>query len=369
MDFLLYWIKNVDQFDFSRPLYHITVDALLDSKLYTISGTMVFCFDLSKPLDASFLMYDLLPMLPVFSMWGTAGINGSKVFLIGGVTTDINIGNLSDNLIYSFDAVNHEWAVPEVAGVQPLRRREASSTFDPATGWIYIFGGATVRYNYEFDKTEFFNDFIILDSTNLSWISIDSFSFNIPTKRASHTATLIENGIIVFIGGYEVINGTIVQDVDINQIWTYEIKSGTWKCQYAVGDKHPMEISSSMAVVILMDQDPHQTLLYLMSKTIPFQWSAPSIPPDNAPPSLAYHTATIFENYMFIFFGNITNDFSEPLDSSMDFYIFDTISFTWVTSNRPFTASQMKIIRIIGIIMHVALAIGFVFGWEFSVIN
>ncbi|RIB14199.1 hypothetical protein C2G38_2195817 [Gigaspora rosea] len=266
-------------------LFAVT-DALIDSKLYTISGILVFCFDLSKPLYTSFLIYDLLSMLPVFIIWGTAsivGINGSKVFLIGGVMVDLYSANLSDNLIYTFDTVNHEWAVPEVAGVQPLRYREASSTFDPDTGWIYIFGGGTVRYNYELDKTEFFNDFIILDSINLSWISIDSSSFNIPTKRASHTATLIENGIIVSL--------------------------------YAIGNKvgsqngHTAVLASNGNIIIYGGCNFNRLrstpdLIVLNVNNILFQWSAPLIPPNNSPPSLNYHTVTIFENYMFIFFDN-----------------------------------------------------------------
>ncbi|CAG8805223.1 41871_t:CDS:2, partial [Gigaspora margarita] len=38
-----------------------------------------------------------------------------------------------------------------------------------------------------------------------------------PSRRASHTATLIANDIIVFIGGYELVADTTIRDFDINQ--------------------------------------------------------------------------------------------------------------------------------------------------------
>ena len=45
----------------------------------------------------------------------------------------------------------------------------------------------------------------------------------------------------------------------------------------------------------------------LNTATTPFQWSAPMVKNDSGinPPNLVFHTATLFNNYMIIAYGNL----------------------------------------------------------------
>ncbi|CAG8486519.1 14824_t:CDS:1 [Racocetra fulgida] len=180
-----------------------------------------FYYDFSIPFDASFPSYNSLDPIPVYTAWGAASVGGStmsEIFLFGGIMNNKNDSSLSKNLIYCFNTINRTWTAPKISGVQPLRRREASSTFNPNNGWIYIFGGSTVKIS-TFNDTLFFNDFIVLDSVDLSWVNIKSpLNVSAPTRRASHTATLIASGYIVIIGGAEMTDDLILQDANINQV-------------------------------------------------------------------------------------------------------------------------------------------------------
>ncbi|CAG8505141.1 14195_t:CDS:2 [Cetraspora pellucida] len=225
-----------------------STNVLIGSKLYTMGGIIdsqldsnFFYYDFSIPFDASSPSYNSLDPIPVYTAWGSACVGGltmSEIFLFGGIMNNKNDNSLSNNLIYCFDTINHTWTAPTISGIQPLRRREASSTFNPNNGWIYIFGGSTVKIN-NYNDTLFFNDFIILDSVALSWINIKSPSnATAPTRRASHTATLITNGYIVIIGGTEMTDDHALQDVDINQIWLYDTNSGMWMYQLGTQIQH-----------------------------------------------------------------------------------------------------------------------------------
>ncbi|CAG8784911.1 4826_t:CDS:2, partial [Dentiscutata erythropus] len=268
-------------------LYAFT-NALVDSKLYIMGGMIgphiykdVFYLDFSITLDTLNPSYEDLPLIPVYSAWGTASVGGldkSKIFLIGGemlklLDLDFDIYGLSNSSVYIFDTINQEWTVPAISGIQPSKRRLASSIFDPDSGWIYIFGGVTNNY------TMLFNDFIVLDSINLSWVKLNSSSNILP--RASHTATLIANSTIVFIGGLEMTNDSI-NIVNISQIWTYEIKSGTWTSHVSSSPDGNIIIYSGMGE---NDSIAKPELIVLNVQTTPYQWIVPSIPPDNAPPS------------------------------------------------------------------------------------
>jgi hypothetical protein len=46
---------------------------------------------------------------------------------------------------------------------------------------------------------------------------------NAPSQRATYTATMLTNGVIVYIGGQQF--GKLI---DINQISLYDTKLGTW---------------------------------------------------------------------------------------------------------------------------------------------
>ena len=73
-----------------------------------------------------------------------------------------------------------------------------------------------------------FNEMLILDTANLIW-SYGS-TVNVPSKRYTYSATILTNGVIVYIGGFEE-TATGGQIVDINQIYLYDTKLNTWSLE------------------------------------------------------------------------------------------------------------------------------------------
>ena len=91
--------------------------------------------------------------------------------------------------------------IPVIAGNVPEKRKEINAVGDNS-GKFYIFGASNF--------TVFFVDMIVLNVVESSW-SI-SYPLNAP-KIAGYSATLLSNGIIVYIGGYDGL-----RNVDILQI-------------------------------------------------------------------------------------------------------------------------------------------------------
>nr|CAG8667896.1 5461_t:CDS:2 [Entrophospora candida] len=116
---------------------------------------------------------------------------------------------------------------PAFQGVAPMRRREFSSVSDPLTGKLYIHGGAN---DMKVTTTVIFKDFFTLDGNTLSWKPIGKTALNMPPPRIDHASVLIDNGIIVFIGGRESLTGTTdtITAVPMNKLTLYDTKADTW---------------------------------------------------------------------------------------------------------------------------------------------
>jgi len=91
---------------------------------------------------------------------------------------------------------------------------------------MYIFGGAPVGS----PVISYFNDMVILDTVESSW-SI-STPVNSPMVRYDYTATLLSNGVIIYIGGREFNQAS--RQVDIKQINLYDTKSQTWSVKVCI---------------------------------------------------------------------------------------------------------------------------------------
>jgi hypothetical protein len=98
--------------------------------------------------------------------------------------------------LVAFDTKNQLWNVVNDKGTTPDRRRFSSSVCDD-NARMYIFGGST---SPEMGMPLVFrNDFDILDTTKLVWS--EGNKLNLPVPVDAHTATLLPNGRIVYIGG------------------------------------------------------------------------------------------------------------------------------------------------------------------------
>ena len=128
-------------------------------------------------------------------------INVAKnvIYLFGGIMMDVNTSK--DNFIsmlHSYNLETNVWDIPKTNGVEPERSREINGVVNDETGKIYIFGGATDKLIGS-QYTILYNDMNIFDTVSLTWSK--GSTINAPLPRVDYTATLLSNGIIVFIGG------------------------------------------------------------------------------------------------------------------------------------------------------------------------
>ncbi|CAJ0825223.1 17894_t:CDS:2 [Entrophospora sp. SA101] len=188
-----------------------------------------FSLDLSQAFDATTPPWkDLTETspLPVLITWAKASsnTNNDTIFLFGGVMYDTVTGVLNlKNVVYTHDFKSNQWLVnpPAFQGMAPETRREFASVSDQLSGKLYIHGGV---HDIGITTGIFFNDSFILDGNNLSWSQIGKTGLNMPLPRVDHAAVLIANGVIVFIGGREI----ITPDAPLTALTLYDTKTDTW---------------------------------------------------------------------------------------------------------------------------------------------
>ncbi|CAG8678646.1 3675_t:CDS:2, partial [Scutellospora calospora] len=109
--------------------------------------------------------------------------------------------------------------------------------------------------------------------------------------RLAHTATLTsDNNEIIIIGG--------------NSNYNYNLTTAT-----------PVFVSLNIT-------------------TEPYEYSK-LITTGDSPPSLAVHTVNLYQNYMIVAFGNITNSATPPTEINSRIYLLDMPCKVWVTTFTP----------------------------------
>ena len=129
--------------------------------------------------------------------------------------TDVNTGlDNFKSVLHSYNLVTNEWTIPITNGIAPERRKDINGVINNETGKIYIFGGIDDFPGIQDRKI--LNDMNIFDTATLTWSK--GSIIDAPIPRVDYTATLLSNGIIVFIGGREGTSTTNFLDVDINRV-------------------------------------------------------------------------------------------------------------------------------------------------------
>ncbi|PKY57648.1 hypothetical protein RhiirA4_478845, partial [Rhizophagus irregularis] len=126
------------------------------------------------------------------------------------------------SVLYSYNLETNEWIIPTTNGIAPGRRREINGVINNKTGKFYVFGGLSDFTGAE--NTIALNDMNIFDTISLTWSK--GASIYAPLPRTDYTATLLYNGIIVFVGGRETNNFV---DVDINQVNKLNIHTTSYR--------------------------------------------------------------------------------------------------------------------------------------------
>ncbi|CAI2179216.1 2712_t:CDS:2, partial [Funneliformis geosporum] len=332
-------------------LAHSTV--LVENKLYFFGGfvenaksctNQVFYLDLSQSFNLAAPPWISLTQnagIPFKSCWGTALLNDKEqtINLFGGLMrNDLNQDAFVSN-VHSFNLNSLSWSVPNVEGTPPERRRSMKGVIDN-TGKIYIFGGY-IDNTLGSETIIRYNDMVILNTAELSWLIIPASK---PSTLISYTATMLSNGVIVYIGGLMLIEDTLRID-DIKNINLYDTKSQIWSVKTAKASniiqnrcRHTAVLAPDDKIIIYggtlgsVDMQAAPNLVVLNMEAEQFEYI---VPPVNGqlPPSLTAHTANIVGNYMIVAFGNITQPNASPLPlKNSNIYIMDIRNYTWVNS-------------------------------------
>uniref|UniRef100_A0A1D1ZD97 Kelch domain-containing protein 4 n=1 Tax=Anthurium amnicola TaxID=1678845 RepID=A0A1D1ZD97_9ARAE len=341
---------------FTPPPRFAQTSALIGNKIYYMGGVVplpdpiisdFFYLDTSaiKSTDSSTLPWTNLTGLDnLFASWGTAvtgGANKNLFVLYGGRMTPAEEGSL----VIVYDTNNNTWNKPTISGGEPARRRKTQAVIDNG-GKMYIFGGSTSLGPGPGNTPV--NDMSILDTVN--WVWSTGTLENAPDARIDFSATILSNGLIVYIGG-STLNDRYVP---MSQINTYDTTSDTWASKDATG-QIPNPRGGHSAV---LTSDGHGIIIYGGAVSISadgqytaaspdiavldttnnnFVWSQPKAS-GTAPPQIAYHTASLVgNNNMVIAFGNITNKGPSP-----NIYVLDIKdnNYKWITSMDNSTSSS-----------------------------
>ncbi|KAF0501623.1 kelch repeat protein [Gigaspora margarita] len=317
---------------------------IIGNKMYFLGGIVnsgkgtnsLFYLDVSLPFNSANPKWtDLTSVAPIpvnsaFAPPCVGGSNKATIFLFEHHKT--NNDNSTTIVTFTFDSTTQKWSTPTTTGA-PQTREDMKAVIDK-NGKIYINGG------FEPYKTQkSYNSTFIFDSSSLSWTN----GSNAPIIRSAYTATLLSNGLIVYIGGT---NDDPSPEINMNLISIYNTNNGTWSLMNATGD--PIMARQSYAAVLNKNGfiviyggaannytvAPNPALATLDTNSMPYKWSAKQFNSVYAPPPLAYHSAQLVGDYMIIAFGAglLNAKFDLATAPNNNIFILDTSNYTWVSS-------------------------------------
>ncbi|PKY25903.1 hypothetical protein RhiirB3_472745 [Rhizophagus irregularis] len=145
---------------------------------------------------------------------------------------------------------------------------------------------------------------IIFDTTNLSCVLKDT-----AISRVEYSATLLPNGIIVYMGGKEPAGKPATDGFRV--VYLYNTNDNTWKPQPTFGDSIPNGdngISSVLGldgfrIIVFGGDDIDNKMLYVLDTTN-FNWYEPNVSGKGPTIKRFDHTANVIGRYMVIAFGS-----------------------------------------------------------------
>lgn len=217
--------------DTPSPRYEQT-SALVGANLYFFGGAFsstntsneIWYLDLSSPFNKTTPPWNKDIDIPVKYKLGTSCVNpvdNSTVFLIGGIKfipntiTEDNDNYLSN--VYKFNSNISEWMSSNDTTNNYFTKRNRVQAVINNDGEIFIFGGTNFTGNPL--NVKGFSDMNILSTINMTWSTRD-YSQKIP-QYIDYTATLLPNGLIVYIGGRQILeqnSSTSVNLINMSQV-------------------------------------------------------------------------------------------------------------------------------------------------------
>ncbi|KAF0526946.1 galactose oxidase [Gigaspora margarita] len=322
--------------------------SLVNNKLYFFGGigseltNEVWYLDLSNSFNVSVPPWHKDKELPVaiaFASSCVSPIDNSLVFLIGGNMSHADNTSVPfyPTEVFIFDSKISHWRPPNIIDYNTsFTGRFYFRAIIDNDGKIFMFGGRNPYINISdtYIANGFLNnDMHMLDTTTMKWSTL-SISQNVPLPRFAYAAVLLPTAEIIYIGGHEDPQFSLVE---IKMVRFFNTKSFTWSNKQTTGasidsrGSHTAVLTQDGSIIIYGGMTINFTrvspdLAVLNINT--WEWSIPNIPQKDVPPSLARHSAAIYENYMIVSFGRHV---SEPQPSTNPFiYILDIRNYTWV---------------------------------------
>ncbi|CAG8632192.1 3586_t:CDS:2 [Ambispora gerdemannii] len=290
------------------PRYDNTA-SLIGNKIYYFGGTNnkaayndFFFWDLENAFKSNSTAFELEQSLDdsIPSMYNptyvVGGENNSTIFLFGGWVGESNF--ILSQTIYKINVKpgNTTWSLSnhvEDNDIWPDARSSAAAVIDNQ-GRIYIWGG---RMNVD-------RRMYVYDTINDVW----SNPSNSTVSRFNYTATLLGDGRILYIGGS---NYSTLKPIDLTQILIYDTESHQWSYETATSnsnklpfrDGHTAVLSPDGRTIIIyggLNIDSKTALLLLDTKSFNFSYPRVNAGPNPVP---AFHTGTLYKNYMIVSFG------------------------------------------------------------------
>ncbi|RIB27654.1 hypothetical protein C2G38_2239965 [Gigaspora rosea] len=283
-----------------NKLYFFGSSVIVQSRENIILDVTLSTLNTSNPLW--FLSNSSVPTNSAFASACVGVPFKNMIYLLEHLNTANDVSN--NIIVYALDTVSGTWSIPIMSGTIPVSRQQFQAVND-ANGKIYMFGGFMSS-----NPGGVLNDINIFDTFSLTWTQGSNVSA--PTSRADFTATLLKNGLILYLGGGDNIN--------MVEIPIYNTYNNSWSKMIATGDN-------------IDPRNQSQQLASLDTTLNPYKWSVKSMIGNNVPPSLVFHSAAIVGNFMILAFGQkgVNNAFdSNNLNSQL--YILDTRNYSWVTS-------------------------------------
>ncbi|RHZ74058.1 hypothetical protein Glove_227g155 [Diversispora epigaea] len=302
--------------------------ALVDNKLYVIGGIdlsavsvtfkNVFYLNLSSNFEVdspSWVDLSSDSSVPFYGAWATAAVGGRNnqtIYLFGGIQFNDSQTDAYKGFTWQFDTISKIWSQPGFLGTEPIRRREMDAV-SGADGKIYIFSGI---YDTVLGASSsvILEDMIIVETLDREYTY--GTTTGMPLGRVDYTATILSNGIIVYIGGWD------VGMVSLSNISTYNTISNTWENITASSDSsfearygHSAVLTTDGRIIVygglnFNGYTPSPILIVLDTNT--FKWSSPSTSGSPEAEPVIYHSADIYDKYMIIAFGNLTSTTTDP---------------------------------------------------------
>ncbi|KAF0434568.1 galactose oxidase [Gigaspora margarita] len=316
--------------------------ALINDKLYffggatnaTNSSNEVFYLDLSSTFDIFTPPFKKVSVgMPVGDNLGTcvSSPDNSTIFLIGGRMTS------TSTAVYKFDPINLQSTIPIINGFNDsfINRNEINAVID-SKGKRYIFSGTDYNSGNFTGGGNWFYEMSLFDTTSMTWSTL-----TLPTNvlpRLDYTATLLPTGLIIYIGGYTKLTPSSERSyANFDDILIFDTKSLSWSNKNASGTTiQPRYGHSAILIkdgnIIIFGGAQTSAQVYpdlAVLNTNTWIWSVPSNSTVNAPPSLNFHTANLYNIYMIIAFGRKTGQVVvKPYYYSNNIYIFNTETYS-----------------------------------------